>query len=278
MSSMPLIVGVVLTLNEERDLARCLDSLSWCDQLIVIDSGSTDSTKAIAHSYNARFFTHVQIGPFQITEQRNWAIEHCCTEFQWVLFLDADEEVGTDLRDYIQSHILHQHSCDAFYLAPRFWFLGKWLRHTQHYPNWHPRLLRPGSRSFTGGVWETFSSDESVGYIPIPYEHYAFSKGLDDWILRHLRYADHDAHELYRFRKNYLTTVFKSNRNRKLRALLAYFWPLRPVLRFLHKFVFGLGFLDGSRSFLYSLLMAIYEVFVIVKYLEISRHDKSQPL
>lgn len=91
------IAGVVLTLNEEQDLPRALMSLSWCDELIVVDSGSTDRTSKIAESFGALFIQHIQPPPFLITAQRNWVLASAGIVSDWVLFLDADEEVGSPL-------------------------------------------------------------------------------------------------------------------------------------------------------------------------------------
>ena len=74
--------------------------------------------------------------------------------------------------------------------------LGRWLKYTQGYPNWHPRLLKRGVVHFEGGVWEGFSAARSISRIHQPYEHYAFSKGIDDWLERHRRYADWEAERI----------------------------------------------------------------------------------
>ena len=77
---------VVLTKNEEININRCLNSLSWCNDVVVLDSGSTDNTIAVAQALGARVFTHIQAPPFKISEQRNWALENCHLEGKWVLF------------------------------------------------------------------------------------------------------------------------------------------------------------------------------------------------
>ena len=119
MDKRPTIAGVVLTLNEEQDLARALQSLSWCDELLVLDSGSTDSTQQVAERCHARFIQHRQDPPFLITDQRNWALDHCGLSSDWVLFLDADEEVGSNLVQAIKSSIHSGSKLDAYELTPR---------------------------------------------------------------------------------------------------------------------------------------------------------------
>ncbi|MFM7268023.1 MAG: glycosyltransferase family 2 protein, partial [Cyanobium sp.] len=197
----PTIAGVVLTLNEEQDLARALISLAWCDERLVLDSGSSDGTAAVARSQEVRLVEHRQPPPFRISEQRNWALEQAGLGSDWVLFLDADEQVGPELAAEIRRRIAAPDAPDGFELTPRYWFLGRWLKRTQGYPNWHPRLVRRGSLRFEGGVWECFPAGAAVGRIALPYEHYAFSKGLDDWLERHRRYASWDAERIVAFRQ-----------------------------------------------------------------------------
>jgi len=270
------LTAIVLTLNEEINLAACLQSLSWCPRLVVVDSGSSDSTQQIAHQYGAEFYLHCFEGPFLITDQRNWALSHCSIDSEWVLFIDADERVSHSLKEEICRLLNSDHDgvfprFDACYLAPAYIFCKKWLRHSQHYPNWHPRLLRPSHVQLTGGVWESFSTPtgrplnpEYITSIFEPYTHLAFSKGIDDWIVKHLRYADWDASLIidYLESKPNQSTTF---RKPLLRILSFRFWFLRPLLRFLHKYFFSLGILDGWQGLLFCLLMSFYELIVVWK-------------
>ena len=278
MSDQPKIAGVVLTLNEEQDLARALQSLSWCDELLVLDSGSIDSTHQVAERYQARFVQHRQDPPFLITDQRNWALEHCGLSSDWVLFLDADEEVGSKLAQAIQSNIHSGHSLDAYELTPRYWFLGRWLKRTQGYPNWHPRLIRRGATRFEGGVWESFAPDSSVGRISVPYEHYAFSKGFDDWLERHRRYSTWDAEQIVAFLTTRQSSTLATRRWRWMRLLLSQFWWMRPPVRFLQKYVLQAGFLEGWQGLLFALMMAGYDMMTVIMVIELLRRQKNLPL
>ena len=106
------IAAVVLTLNEESNLKSCLASLQWCEQVVVLDSGSEDSTKLEALRLGAKFFVHKQASPFEIDKQRNWALDNCGIEHEWILFLDADETVSEMLRDEILRCCNPEHSAD----------------------------------------------------------------------------------------------------------------------------------------------------------------------
>lgn len=272
------IAGVVLTLNEEKDLARALQSLSWCDELFVVDSGSTDLTYEVACQCGAQFVQHVQSPPFLITKQRNWVLDNAGLTSDWVIFLDADEEVSHELATHVLSCINSTHAFDAYELTPRYWFLGKWLKRTQGYPNWHPRLVKRGRAHFDGGVWESFSTGSRVGRLTYPYEHYAFSKGLDDWLERHLRYATWDAKQI----AQYLITGSISNssttRRRHLRLLMSRLWFLRPPFRFIQKYILQLGFLEGWQALLFSLMMSFYDLIAVVKVIELLRRKRGLPL
>ncbi|WP_415399098.1 glycosyltransferase family 2 protein [Synechococcus sp. W4D4] len=272
------IAGVVLTLNEEQDLSRALQSLSWCDELLVLDSGSTDSTQQVAERYQARFIQHRQDPPFLITDQRNWALDHCGLSSDWVLFLDADEEVGTHLVEAIQSRIHLENRFDAYELTPRYWFFGRWLKRTQGYPNWHPRLIRRGATRFEGGVWESFAPDSHVGRISVPYEHYAFSKGFDDWLERHRRYSSWDAEQIVAFLTTRKSSTLATRRWRRMRLFLSQFWWLRPMLRFLQKYVLQAGFLEGWQGFLFALMMAGFDMMTVIKVIELQRKRRNLPL
>lgn len=275
MAKIPTIAGVVLTLNEEKNLPRALESLHWCDEILVLDSGSTDQTQQIAESYHASFHIHIQEPPFLITDQRNWALHHCGLTSDWVLFLDADEEIGSLLSDKIIQEISKNTSVNSFELTPRYWFLGRWLKKTQGYPNWHPRLLKRTHVLFEGGVWESFSSQAIVSRIYVPYEHYAFSKGIDDWVYRHLRYSQWDAYEI----QNYLShNQLSTTRKFRLRKLDSLFWPLKPFTRFAYKYFFSLGCLEGWQSLLYCFLIAFYDLMVVIKIIELRRASRGLPL
>ncbi len=272
------VAAVVLSLNEARNLPRCLRSLSWCDERLVVDSGSSDGTQAVAISHGARLLEHRQPGRFLITDQRNWALEHGGLHSEWVLFLDADEEVGPECRAAILTAIDNAATTLGFELTPRYWFLGRWLKRTQGYPNWHPRLVRRGRLRFEGGVWESFPAGSPVGRIAAPYEHHAFSKGMDDWLERHQRYADWEAERILAFLERGRSEALATRRHLALRRLAARLWPLRPLLRFTQKYLLQGGVLEGWQGLLFSLLMANYELITVVKVIERQRNARGLPL
>ena len=273
------ITAVVLTKNEVANLERCLGSLRWCAEIVVVDSGSTDGTPEKARELGARVFSHVQSPPFKIDVQRNWALDHAVIATPWVLFLDADETVPAELALEL-SRVCGDAACacDAFELTPRYLFWGRWLKRTQGYPNWHPRVVRLGRARFTGGVWEHFAEGARVGRIATPYDHFANSKGLSDWLARHDRYSSWDAEKIVAYLDSGSDAALGSTRKIGLRRWAARLWPARPWARFLQTYVLRLGFLEGRAAFAFCLLYFCYDWMTVVKVVERRRLRERLPL
>ena len=252
----------------------------------MVDSGSSDGSpeRALAHGF--RVVEHRQNGPFSFTVQRNWALLEAGLRSDWVLFLDQDEAIGASCRMAIQQAIAAAAAAEAqglpspqgFELTPRFLFLGRWLRRTQGYPNWHPRLVRRGRLQFEGELWESFQAGSVVGRIAAPYEHYAFSQGIDDWLRRHQRYAGYEADRIVAFLGGAGDEALGTRRHLKLRRLAAQLWPLRPLMRFLQKYIVQGGWLEGWQGLLFCLLMAFYDLITVVKVIERRRIERGLPL
>ncbi len=268
---------VVLTKNEETNLSRCLASVSWCPERLVVDSGSTDQTCDLGQVLGARVVVHLPTGVFNIAEQRNWALQSADIQAEWVLFLDADEEVTPALRVAIEQVVLNS-GCNAFELTPRYLFWGRWLKRTQGFPNWHARLVRRGEVGFTGGVWEHFDNRARIGRISEPYNHYANSKGLSDWLARHERYSSWDAQKIMHYLMTGDAQALGTGRKARLRLLAARFYPLRPVVRFVHVYFVRLGFLEGLPALVFSFQYFVYEAFTVIKVWELKRLHHNEPL
>jgi glycosyltransferase involved in cell wall biosynthesis len=270
---------VVLTKNEEINVERCLRSLGWCDECVIVDSGSTDRTAAVGRAAGARVEVNVQKGAFNIAEQRNWALTRAGISADWVLFLDADEEVTPELRDALLAELQRNaDGCNAYELTPKYLFWGRWLKRTQGYPNWHPRLVRRTEAGFTGGVWEHFDARARIGRIQEPYNHFANSKGLSDWLARHDRYSTWDAQKIVDFLASGDAAALGTTRKARLRLWAARLYPLRPFVRFAHTYLIRRGFLEGFPAFMFCTLYFFYEWMTVVKVIELKRQRRGQPL
>lgn len=268
----------MLTLDEEVNIARCMGSLSWVDEVVILDSASTDRTVEIARQLGARVIEHRQVGPYNIAEQRNWALEHADLRTDWILFVDADEVVPDGLATRIRECCERGDGPDAYQLAPKYLFWGRWMRRSMRYPAWHDRLVRRGKVTFEGGVWEHFRAGVEVGQIAEPYLHYGNSKGFEDWLERHGRYSSWDALSVLKYLDSGELESFETTRQLRARQVAARLWIFRPLLRFVLMYIVRGGFLDGPEAFVFCLRYAVYDYMTVEKVIEARRRRSGRPL
>ena len=272
------ITAVVLTLNEEANIKRCLASLTWTDEIVVVDSGSRDRTVEMATSAGARVVKHQQAGVFRISDQRNWALDDAGLQGDWVLFIDADEETTDVLAREVRARCGADGGPDAYRLAPKFMFWGRWMRRSMRYPSWHDRLVRMGKVHYAGGVWEHFEAGTSVGTINEPYVHYGNSQGFSHWLERHNRYSTWDAESVFSYLESRNWESFGTSLRLFDRKVAARFWRLRPILRFVLMYVIRGGFLDGPEAFVLCVRYAIFDYMTAERVAELRRRKAGRPL
>ena len=245
---------VVLTKNEEQRIEQCIRSVGPFAPVIVVDSGSDDSTVEVAASCGARVLLNVPDGTFIIGDQRNWALDALKREYEWVLFLDADERATSAFLEEVSNALqASSNSTDGFWAAPKFIYKRTWLKRYMGYPNWHCRLVRARTR-LVGGIWETFPQGGNYGFINEPYLHYPDDRGLAHWLQRHYRYA--------LARVNSQEMGAKPARKRLLRWLSDRLGPLRPWLRVAYPLFIRGGCLDGPDVWSYARRSLIYELLI----------------
>jgi glycosyltransferase involved in cell wall biosynthesis len=262
-----MISVLILTLNEEVNIGDCLDSVAWTDDVLVLDSGSEDRTVDIARNRGARVM-HRDFDNF--ASQRNYGLRQGNLRHDWVLHLDADERVPPDLQDALQDKVRHGDQ-KAYRVPSKLMFQGRWLKHAGMYPTYQVRFGRRKALTFTqvGHGQRGALPSEQVGTLDEPLLHYAFSKGIADWVRRHNRYSSDEAQRARRtqLRSVDWTALMKGNAQARRRALkdLSYALPCRPLLRFLYVYLVRLGFLDGRPGFDYAVLLAFYEYLIGLK-------------
>jgi len=261
------VTAIVLAHNEERNLPACLESMTaWVEELFVVDSGSTDSTVAIARAWGARVVEH----PFEhYGAQRNWALASLPITTPWVLNLDADERVTPELRAAIQEATTRSDGSIAGYLvARRTVFMGRWIRHGGHYPVWHLRLFRSGrgrcedrqydQHFFVDGRVEKLRGD----LIDV------FTSDVTTFIRRHLRWAQLEAQEQSTGGEGRIagrllggSPIERRRWFREVYGRLPLF--VRPALYFVYRYIIRLGFLDGAEGLVFHLLQAFWYRFLV---------------
>jgi len=268
-----VISVVILTLNEADNLPRCLASVAWSDDVVVLDSGSTDATVEVAQTHGARVLVR---GFDSFAGQRNYAMEQAGFRHSWVLHLDADEVVTPALRDELLAIAGTAASPFPVYrVASKIIFMGRWLKHAGMYPAYQVRFGRSDALRFIdhGHGQREVQPPEQVGTLRNPLEHYNFSKGVNDWFARHLRYAEREARLMLAEREQPLRLVglFSTDATERRRSLkrLAARLPLRPWLRFFYAGVLRGGFLDGIAGLRYARMLAIYQHFIDLNQLEL---------
>lgn len=265
---------IILAQNEERDLPRLLESVRWCDDIHLVDSGSTDATVTIGRDAGVHCHQH----PFaSFAQQRNWAIENCGVRHPWILFLDADEASTEAFRRAVLTAIEQaRESTAGFYCCWKMMVEDRWLKRCDSFPKWQFRLLRRGRANFVdfGHGQKEGKIDGVLEYVSEPYLHFPLSKGWTFWLDRHNRYATEEAAARLNAHVSWRDAFSKdpSVRNKAIKPLVSRI-PGWPLLRFLQAYIFSFGFLEGHPGFVYCVNLAYYEFLIQIKQREIRREQ-----
>ena len=279
-STVPVSV-VVPVKNEGHQLARCLESVHWAGEIVVVDSQSADDTVAVAERCGARVVQFRQNGPWP--KKKNWALENVPFRHEWVLLLDADEVLAPDADVEIARLVTDPSSkVRGYWINRRFFFLGRWLRHS-YYPNWNLRLFqhrfgrfeRLTSAETESGdveVHEHVVIDGETGRMQTELDHYAFPT-VTNFVEKHNRYSNWEAHVALE------AAMGNGHRPRSTRARLKAWTrrlPFRPLLRFLYLYVWQGGFLDGREGYYFARLHGLYELLSVTKTFELKKRRSGQ--
>jgi len=247
---MPKTLSVVLiTLNEAANLPRTLESVSWAQEIVVVDSGSTDATVEIAQKAGARVFEEPWNG---FAAQKNSAIAHATSD--WVLSLDADEELSPELVREMQTLLAGEPAFDAYRIPRLNHFLGRPLRYGGYWPDPKLRLFRSGAARFAERpVHETMETAGPVGTLKNPLLHHCYPT-LEDYIEHMNRYSTVAAQMLV-----------DSGRAPCSLPFLTWNALLNPAATFIYNYVVRLGFLDGREGLLQHLNHSVYIHWKFVK-------------
>jgi glycosyltransferase involved in cell wall biosynthesis len=270
---------LILTLNEEVNLAGCLESVRWCDDVVVLDSYSDDSTVEIAGKYGARV---VRRAFDHYAGQRNYALREISYRHPWVLMLDADERVPVELQREMQAAIgATGPNVAMFRMRRKDHLFGRWIRGSSGYPTWFGRLMRIGKVRVERAINEEYHADGEVRELEAHLNHFPFNKGFAAWIEKHDRYSTLEAGmRLAGHVPTRAGDFFSADATVRRRALkhTLYRMPGRPLLVFIALYFFRGGFIEGRAGLTFSLLRAWYEYMIDCKYFELQRRARGLPV
>jgi glycosyltransferase involved in cell wall biosynthesis len=267
---------LVLTLNEESNIRRCLESVAWCDDVVVVDSQSTDRTVEIAISMGARVISR-KLDDW--SSHLNWINANVAFRHGWVYYSDADEVVPKDLADELLRISGSAAPDVAYRVRYKNYFMGRWIRHSGSYPIWVLRFFKPASIEWERTVNPRPIVKGGEGKLRAHFEHYSFSKGMDWWFEKHNRYSSGEAIEsilAVRGGTFYLRGFISGDPAIRRRSLkeLSFRLPARFLLRFVYMYIVRAGFMDGPPGFHWCLLNAYYEYMIEIKVIEHLRRER----
>ncbi len=259
---------IVPVKNEAANLRRCLPALAWADEVIVVDSQSTDATAEIADAHGA------QVAQFRFNgtypKKKNWALESLPFRHEWVLIVDADEVVSEGLAAEIRERVARDEA-DGFYLNSRYYFLGRLIRHCGYNECWNLRLFKhrlgryermpaaPGSDAGDNEAHEHVILEGRAGRLEAQLEHHAYPT-ISAWVEKHNRYATWEAEMYERFVHEPIPEgIGRGKRFKRWLKKLYLRLPMRPLLRFIYAYFVRLGFLDGRPGLVFCGLLSFYD-------------------
>lgn len=249
-------VGVsvlVIAYNEADQIKKCLESVQWADEIIVIDSFSTDETADIARQCGAEVFQKAWLG---FSAQRNYGLDLC--HGKWILILDADEIVLPELAEEIKA-VIHEDNSDfvGYWIKRRYYFLGKWIRHAGTYPDLALRFFRKGKGYYNKRlVHEGLELEGETSVLQHDILHDS-CRSLSHCLNKNCQYSKLAAEELYRRHKQSGWSFIM--------------W--HPCWSFFKRYILEKGFLDGIRGLIVSLMSAHYVAYKYMILWELNRND-----
>ncbi len=250
----PVISAYIITRDEQENIGRALESVRWMDEIILLDSGSTDKTVQIARKYGTKVECHAFNN---FIEQKNHAMELCSGE--WVFNLDADEEMTPELRSSIENIVrgeTKRDTADVYRVTRKTWYMGRWMKHCGWYPEYRERLSRKGAARWIGeAIHERLSGNGIPGTLSGDLLHRPYAD-LSDHLATIGRYAEIWAErEASKGRKTNIPGIF-----------------IRPVLKFLKMYILKAGFMDFEPGFFASMMGAWYIFMKYSRLYELSRN------
>jgi glycosyltransferase involved in cell wall biosynthesis len=253
---MPPISATLITFNEERNIEEALQSLSWTDEIVVVDSGSNDNTVKICRNFTDRIFHRDWTG---YVDQKNFAVEKASND--WIFSLDADERSSPELSLEIQE-LARKGFRKSGYKIPRVtYFLGRWIRHGEWYPDCQMRLFNRKHGKWEGGcIHESVKIGEKPDYLKGEIHHFTY-RSLSDYLRRLEIYSTLAARDYQKRGKVASPIMLLGN----------------PIVAFIRSYLVKCGFLDGAPGLAVATMAAVSVFFKYAKLYELQRKLSQQP-
>lgn len=263
-----MITVIALTWNDEIQIENLLKSVhGWANQIIVIDSHSTDATREICEKYDVEFYVRDFVNQ---AVQFNWALDNIQINNEWVLRLDSDECLSNELKQEISSAILENNGVSAYYINRKIIFMGKWLRHGRVFPQYLVRLFRRGCARYEERTEEHMVVDGQTKQLTQTFYEDNKKNNLRYFIEKHLVTAEGEVAEEMAIRNlsdGVMPRLFgsKEERTRWLKIKIYYRVPLflRSLAYFIFRYIIFFGFLDGKAGLIFNVLQAFWYRFYI---------------
>jgi len=243
----------IICFNEERNIRRCLESVSWANEIVVVDSGSRDGTVPIARSYTEHVYQRDWTG---YVDQKNFSISKAHEE--WILSLDADEEASEDLGREIQEEIKGPAPKSGYRMPRRSYYLGRWINHSGFYPDRQLRLFRRQLGQWTGDrVHERVEVQGNVGDLRSDLFHYPYEGSISGLLRKVNAFSSLTAEDKHDRGEGYHLGLLIS----------------RPIVKFLEVYLLKMGFMDGLPGFIIATTFAfgMFVRYAKIRELEIRR-------
>ncbi len=247
------ISAYIITFNEEKKIRDCLESVKWADEIVVIDSFSTDETLEICKSYTDKIFQKKFEG---FGNLRNFALE--CVSNDWVLSVDSDERATEEIKNEILALLAKVLDVDVYFVPRKNYFFNKCIKHSGWYPDYRqPQFFNKNKMKYRESdlVHETFELKDNgkVGYLKAHVLQYPFLS-LDEFLRKMDRYSTLKAKQMHNEKKRF-----------RFYQLITH-----PIGCFLRMYIFKLGFLDGKQGLLLAMLYTYYTLIKYAKFWEIT--------
>ena len=249
---------IIITKNEEANIRKCLDSVKWADEIVLVDQSSSDRTVEIAKEFTDKIF--VTSEKLCCEPDRMFAISKATHE--WILYLDADEQATPELEKEIRQVLSKpQEEFSNYFIARKTYFLGKWIRNCGWYPAYVVRLFKKGSINFSSSIHHDGDLSGKPGYLKANLSHYSYNT-LAQYFEKFNRFTTVMAQDKYQKGKRFKRSNF------------LFYFLIHPFYAFIRKFFILKGFRDGFHGFFISFSSGLVIFVVYAKLWEIQQRDK----